>query len=179
MRCKTGSSSRLCTKTFSAPSACNGWQIFSARCNNNWPRSRPTDGEAPLVALLTPGPYNETYFEHVFLARYLGFPLVEGSDLTVRDNRVYLKTLQGLKRVHVLLRRLDDEYCDPAALRTDSTLGVAGLISAARAGHIVIANALGSRRARVAGAVRLFAGDLRKLAGRTVELALGGDLVVR
>ena len=104
----------------------------------------PTDGEPPMVALLTAGPYNETYFEHVLLARYLGYPLVEGSDLTVRDNRVYLKTLQGLKRVHVLLRRLDDEYCDPAALRTDSTLGVAGLLSAARAGHIVIANALGS-----------------------------------
>jgi uncharacterized circularly permuted ATP-grasp superfamily protein/uncharacterized alpha-E superfamily protein len=104
----------------------------------------PTDGEPPMVALLTAGPYNETYFEHVFLARYLGYPLVEGSDLTVRENRVYLKTLQGLKRVHVLLRRLDDEYCDPAALRTDSTLGVAGLISAARAGTVVIANALGS-----------------------------------
>jgi uncharacterized circularly permuted ATP-grasp superfamily protein/uncharacterized alpha-E superfamily protein len=103
-----------------------------------------TDDETPLVALLTPGPYNETYFEHVFLARYLGYPLVEGSDLTVRENLVYLKTLQGLKRVHVLLRRLDDEYCDPAALRTDSTLGVAGLISAARAGNVVIANALGS-----------------------------------
>ena len=106
--------------------------------------SAPTDGEQPLVALLTAGPYNETYFEHVFLARYLGYPLVEGSDLTVRDNRVYLKTLQGLKRVHVLLRRLDDEYCDPAALRSDSTLGVAGLIAAARAGNVVIANALGS-----------------------------------
>ena len=104
----------------------------------------PADEEAPLVALLTPGPYNETYFEHVFLARYLGYPLVEGSDLTVRDNRVYLKTLQGLKRVHALVRRLDDEYCDPAALRTDSTLGVAGLISAARAGNVLIANALGS-----------------------------------
>jgi uncharacterized circularly permuted ATP-grasp superfamily protein/uncharacterized alpha-E superfamily protein len=104
----------------------------------------PAGGEAPLVALLTPGPYNETYFEHVFLARYLGFPLVEGSDLTVRDNRVYLKTLQGLKRVHALVRRLDDEYCDPGALRTDSTLGVAGLISAARAGNVLLANALGS-----------------------------------
>jgi len=103
-----------------------------------------TDGEPPVVALLTAGPYNETYFEHVLLARYLGYPLVEGSDLTVRDSRVYLKTLQGLKRVHVLLRRLDDEYCDPAALRTDSTLGVAGLLSAARDGNIVIANALGS-----------------------------------
>ncbi len=104
----------------------------------------PGDSDAPLVAVLTPGPYNETYFEHVFLARYLGFALVEGSDLTVRDNRVYLKTLEGLKRVHAILRRLDDEFCDPAALRTDSTLGVAGLISAARAGNVVIANALGS-----------------------------------
>lgn len=104
----------------------------------------PTTGEAPLIALLTPGPYNETYFEHVFLARYLGLALVEGSDLTVRDNCVYLKTLEGLKRVHAILRRLDDEFCDPAALRTDSTLGVAGLISAARAGNVVIANALGS-----------------------------------
>ncbi len=104
----------------------------------------PVDGEAPLIALLTPGPYNETYFEHVFLARYLGFALVEGSDLTVRDNRVYLKTLEGLKRVHVLLRRLDDEYCDPAALRADSTLGIPGLLSATRAGNVLIANALGS-----------------------------------
>ena len=112
----------------------------------------PTAGEAPLVALLTPGPYNETYFEHIFLARYLGFPLVEGSDLTVRENRVYLKTLQGLKRVHVLLRRLDDEYCDPAALRTDSTLGVAGLISAARAGNVRDRQCARLRRARIAGA---------------------------
>lgn len=103
----------------------------------------PTGGETPLIAVLTPGPFNETYFEQVFLARYLGFALVEGSDLTVRDRCVYLKTLEGLKRVHVLLRRLDDEYCDPAALRTDSALGVAGLISAARAGNVVIANALG------------------------------------
>ena len=104
----------------------------------------PTNGEKPLIALLTPGPYNETYFEHVFLARYLGFALVEGSDLTVRDQRLYLKTLEGLKRVHVLLRRLDDEYCDPAVLRTDSTLGVPGLLGAARAGNLLIANALGS-----------------------------------
>lgn len=104
----------------------------------------PTDDGAPLIALLTPGPYNETYFEHVFLARYLGFALVEGPDLTVRDNRVYLKTLEGLKRVHVLLRRLDDEYCDPSVLRTDSTLGVPGLLGAARAGNVTIANALGS-----------------------------------
>ena len=104
----------------------------------------PTDGEAPFIALLTPGPYNETYFEQVFLARYLGFALVEGSDLTVRDNRLYLKTLEGLKRVHVLFRRLDDEYCDPSVLRTDSALGVPGLLGAVRAGNVAIANALGS-----------------------------------
>ena len=131
-------------KTSSAPSACKGWLIFFARLQQQLAALAPTDGEEPLVALLTAGPYNETYFEHVFLARYLGIPLVEGSDLTVRNNRVYLKTLQGLKRVHGLLRRLDDEYCDPASLRADSALGVAGLISAARAGNVLIANALGS-----------------------------------
>src|SRR5262245_17049891 len=130
----------------------------------------PTDDEAPLVALLTPGPYNETYFEHVFLARYLGYPLVEGSDLTVRENRVYLKTLQGLKRVHVLLRRLDDEYCDPATLRTDSTLGVAGLISAARAGNVVIANALGSGVLESPAITGFLPAICRSLLGETLTL---------
>jgi uncharacterized circularly permuted ATP-grasp superfamily protein/uncharacterized alpha-E superfamily protein len=104
----------------------------------------PARPESPFIALLTPGPYNETYFEQVLLARYLGFTLVEGSDLTVRDDCVYLKTLEGLRRVDVLLRRLDDEFCDPAALRTDSTLGVPGLLSAVRAGNVVLANALGT-----------------------------------
>ncbi|MBX3191793.1 MAG: circularly permuted type 2 ATP-grasp protein [Labilithrix sp.] len=103
-----------------------------------------TDGEAPLAVLLTPGPYNETYFEHSFLARHLGFPLVEGQDLTVRGTSVYLKTLRGLRRVHAILRRLDDDYCDPLELRADSALGIPGLLHAVRAGNVVIANALGS-----------------------------------
>ena len=94
--------------------------------------------------LLTPGPLNETYFEHAFLARYLGYPLVEGADLTVRDNRVYLKTVGGLRPVDVILRRVDTEWCDPLELRSDSALGVAGLVEAARAGNVVVANALGS-----------------------------------
>ena len=94
--------------------------------------------------LLTPGPYNETYFEHAYLARYLGFPLVEGGDLTVRDDRVYLKTVTGLRRVHAILRRLDDDYCDPLELRADSTLGVPGLVQAWRAGQVVVANAFGT-----------------------------------
>ncbi|MBI2276984.1 MAG: circularly permuted type 2 ATP-grasp protein [Dechloromonas sp.] len=105
----------------------------------------PVDGdEQPHVVLLTPGPYNETYFEHAYLARYLGFPLVEGQDLTVRGDTVYLKTLRGLKRVHVILRRQDDDYCDPLELRGESALGVPGLVNVARAGRVVIANALGS-----------------------------------
>ena len=96
------------------------------------------------IALLTPGPYNETYFEHAYLARYLGLTLVEGSDLTVRDQRLYLKTLQGLKPVHGLLKRLDDEFLDPLELRPDSTLGVPGLLQAIRAGHVLVANTPGS-----------------------------------
>lgn len=104
----------------------------------------PHDDEPPLMVLLTPGPYNETYFEHAYLARYLGFPLVEGHDLTARDGCVWLKTLSGLQRVHVILRRLDDDFCDPLELRSDSALGIAGITEAARRGNVLIANALGS-----------------------------------
>lgn len=104
----------------------------------------PKGDGPPLCVLLTPGPYNETYFEHTLLARYLGFPLVEGGDLTVRDGRVWLKTLGGLRRVHGILRRQDDTYCDPLELRTDSALGVAGLTDCARRGTVLIANSLGS-----------------------------------
>ena len=102
------------------------------------------DGELPLIVLLTPGPYNETYYEQAYLARHLGLPLVEGSDLTVRNGIVWLKTLSGLQRVHVIMRRVDDDFCDPLELRTDSALGVAGLTQAARRGNVLIANSLGS-----------------------------------
>lgn len=102
------------------------------------------ESEAPLIVLLTPGPYNETYYEQAYLARYLGLPLVEGSDLTVRDGIVWHKTLSGLQRVHVIMRRVDDDYCDPLELRADSALGVAGLTDAARRGNVLIANSLGS-----------------------------------
>ncbi|MES3000087.1 MAG: circularly permuted type 2 ATP-grasp protein [Pseudomonadota bacterium] len=98
----------------------------------------------PRIVLLTPGPYNETYFEHAYLARYLGLTLVEGSDLTVRDERLYLKTLQGLEPVHGILKRLDDEFLDPLELRSDSRLGVPGLLQAIRAGNVLVANAPGS-----------------------------------
>jgi uncharacterized circularly permuted ATP-grasp superfamily protein/uncharacterized alpha-E superfamily protein len=104
----------------------------------------PHNRTNPSVVLLTPGPYNETYFEHDFLARYLGFTLVEGGDLTVRDRKVFIKALEGLRPVDVILRRVDDSFCDPLELRGDSFLGVAGLLEAARAGNVTIANGLGS-----------------------------------
>lgn len=103
-----------------------------------------SEGEQPHIVLLTPGPYNETYFEHAYLARYLGFPLVEGQDLTVRGDTVYLKTVSGLKRVHVILRRQDDSFCDPLELNGSSTLGIPGLVQAVRAKRVLVANALGS-----------------------------------
>ncbi len=100
--------------------------------------------ENPRIVVLTPGPYNETYFEHAFLARYLGYTLVEGGDLTVRSNHVYMKTLGGLLPVDVIVRRQDDTYCDPLELRGDSMLGVAGLVQAVMSGNVAVANALGS-----------------------------------
>ena len=108
------------------------------------PVGKENAGSSPLTVLVTPGPLNETYFEHTYLARYLGIPLVEGSDLTVRENKVWLKTLTGLQRVHVILRRLDDDYCDPLELRSDSALGIPGLVQAARLGKVLVANGLGS-----------------------------------
>ena len=108
------------------PARCSAWPRFFATLRDSLAHWAPADGAAPLTVLLTPGPHNETYFEHTYLARYLGIPLVEGSDLTVRDGKVWLKTLSGLQRVHAILRRLDDDYCDPLELRSDSALGIAG-----------------------------------------------------
>lgn len=104
----------------------------------------PRADASPHIALLTPGPFSETYFEHVFLARYLGVTLVEGKDLTVRGDMLYLKTLAGLERVHVVLRRLDDAFCDPVELRADSTIGVPGLLQVMRAGNVIVSNVPGS-----------------------------------
>jgi len=103
-----------------------------------------SDDDTQLAVVLTPGPFNETYFEHAYLARQLGMPLVQGHDLTVRADTVYLKTFAGLQRVHSILRRLDDDFCDPLELRADSALGVPGLLGAVRAGRVALANALGS-----------------------------------
>ena len=106
--------------------------------------NRSPMGEDSRVVLLTPGVLHETWFEHAYLARYLGITLVEGGDLTIRGDRVFLKTLKGLEPVHVILRLLDDDWCDPLELRADSALGVPGLVQAMRAGQVLVANAPGS-----------------------------------
>jgi uncharacterized circularly permuted ATP-grasp superfamily protein len=98
----------------------------------------------PVIALLTPGIYNSAYYEHTFLARYMGIELVEGRDLFVRDQKVYMKTTRGPRQVDVLYRRLDDDYLDPLVFRPDSALGVPGLMSAYRKGNIALVNAVGN-----------------------------------
>jgi uncharacterized circularly permuted ATP-grasp superfamily protein len=104
----------------------------------------PDERPNPTIALLTPGVYNSAYFEHSFLAREMGIELVEGRDLVVHDNLVYMRTTSGLKRVDVIYRRVDDDFLDPLAFREDSALGAAGLFNAYRAGNVVLANALGT-----------------------------------
>ncbi len=104
------------------------------------PEGRPE----PSIVLLTPGIYNSAYFEHTYLARQMGIELVEGRDLVIHDNVVYMRTTAGLKRVDVIYRRVDDDFIDPLAFRSDSILGVAGLFNAYRAGNVTLANAFGT-----------------------------------
>ena len=124
----------------------------------------------PRIVLLTPGPHNETYFEHSYIARYLGFTLVEGADLTVRDRSVYLKTVDGLEKVDVILRRVDDSFCDPLELRGESLLGVPGLVDAIVAGNVKVANALGSGLIETAAVMPFLPGLSRHLLGEELKL---------
>jgi len=119
------------------------WETFRIR-REALRRLAPSQADNPAIVLLTPGPRNEAYFEHAYLARLLGFTLVEGGDLTVRDRRVFLKTLEGLRAVDVILRGVADTLCDPLALGGESPLGVPGLVEAIRAGRVSVVNALGS-----------------------------------
>ena len=116
----------------------------------------PVGVEDPAVVLLTPGMYNSAYFEHAFLAQQMGIELVEGSDLFVQDNNVYMRTTRGPQRVDVIYRRIDDDFLDPLAFRPDSQLGVPGLLSVYRAGRVTLANAIGT-------------GDCRRQVGLSVR----------
>ena len=122
------------------------------------------------ILMLTPGPRHETYFEHAFKARHLGFPLAEGADLTVRDRRLWLKTLEGLKRVDVLLRHIDDHESDPLELKTDTELGVPGLTEAWRTGSVTLANGLGSSLVETPALHPFLPGICRALLGEELLL---------
>lgn len=126
--------------------------------------------DSARVVMLTPGPHNETYFEQAYLARYLGYMLVEGHDLTVRDDLVFLKTLTGLERVDVILRRVDDNFCDPLELRNDSMLGVPGLIEAIRAGNVTVANMPGSGLVQSPAFMAFLPGLCKQILGEELKL---------
>jgi uncharacterized circularly permuted ATP-grasp superfamily protein/uncharacterized alpha-E superfamily protein len=130
----------------------------------------PNGAASPRVVVLTAGPHNETYFEHSYLSRHWNAPLVGGDDLTVRDRRVYLKTLAGLNQVDVIVRRMDDDFCDPLELRGDSLLGVPGLLQAARAGTVYIANALGSGLVEMPALMAFLPGLCQHLLGEPLRL---------
>ena len=107
-------------------------------------QAAPSGADDPTVVVLTPGAYNSAYFEHAFLAQQMGVELVEGQDMFVHDETVFMRTTQGPKRVDVIYRRIDDDFLDPLAFRRDSALGVAGLLSVVRAGRVSLANAIGT-----------------------------------
>jgi uncharacterized circularly permuted ATP-grasp superfamily protein len=104
----------------------------------------PAGVAEPTVVLLTPGVYNSAYFEHTYLARQMGIEIVEGRDLVVRDQHVFMRTTKGLQPVHVIYRRIDDDFLDPTVFRRDSALGVPGLVNAYRAGNVSLANSIGT-----------------------------------
>ena len=118
--------------------------FFFRAMQNELAEIAPNGKANPHVVMLTPGPLNETYFEHAYLASYLGYTLVQGDDLTVWDGRVWLKSLDGLQPVDIIFRRVDDVFCDALELRQDSQLGVAGLMEAIRLGNVVVVNAPGT-----------------------------------
>ncbi len=121
-----------------------GVDEYGARLQQALAEVAPAGVSDPQVVLLSPGIYNSAYFEHVFLAREMGVPLVEGNDLIVENRRVYMRTIAGLRAVHAIYRRLNDDFLDPDVFRPDSRLGVRGLIDAWRAGNVTIANAVGT-----------------------------------
>lgn len=133
-------------------------------------QSHSKAGSNARIVLLTPGPYNETYFEHAYLARYLGITLAEGGDLVVRNERLWLKTLAGLEQVDVVLRRLDDDFLDPLELRADSALGVPGIMQAWRAGNVVMANAPGGGFLESTAILAFLPAIAERLQGRPLEL---------
>ena len=145
---------------------------FFERFRDELREMAPPFREAPNVVILTPGPQHRGYFEHAFKARYLGFPLVEGADLTVRDRRLFLKTLEGLRQVDVLIRRVEDNLCDSLELNSTARTGIPGLLEAWRSGRVSIANGIGSGLMEAPAWLPFLPSLCRNLLGE--ELALPG-----
>ena len=143
---------------------------FVDRWHDSLAAMAPPDVARPNMAVLTPGSLSSTYFEHVYLSRSLGVPLVEGGDLVARDGELSIKTLAGLRPVHMLLRRLDSAFVDPLELRADSALGVTGLVEATRANKIALANALGSGLVETPALMPFLERLSRKLLNQKLEL---------
>lgn len=133
-------------------------------------RVAPASAGPPRIVVLTPGPWSETAYEHGALATYLGYPLVQGADLRVRDGRVWVRTLGRMEPVHVIVRRVDASYCDPLELRPDSTLGAPGLLEACRVGNVSVVNTLGSGVLENPGLIPFLP--------RLAQVLLGHDLVL-
>ncbi len=131
----------------------------------------PTRRGSPGVVLMTPGPMNETYFEHAYKSRIMGYPLVEGADLTVRDRKLFLKTLDGLRRVDVVLRRVDELFADPLELNADTWLGVAGLCEAWRSGNVSLVNGIGTGVVETPALHPFLPGLCRHFLGEELQLA--------
>ncbi len=140
----TGPSSRGSCPTSTASPAWSAWPGSSAPSGPGWRRWRPRGSTNPGWSSSRRDLLSETYFEHAYLASYLGYPLVEGRDLVVNNNRVWLRTLAGFDPVDVVIRRVDDQWCDPVELRADSLLGVPGLLEVARRGRVTVLNPLGT-----------------------------------
>jgi uncharacterized circularly permuted ATP-grasp superfamily protein/uncharacterized alpha-E superfamily protein len=144
---------------------------FFRRLRESLAALAPAPGrDGPRVVIMTPGAHNETYFEHLYLSNYLDYTLIEGANLAVRDGRVWLKSVSGLEPVDVILRRVDDHYCDPLELRPDSLLGVPGLVEVVRRGRVAIANPLGSGVLESPGLMAFLPRLARHLLGQELRL---------
>jgi uncharacterized circularly permuted ATP-grasp superfamily protein/uncharacterized alpha-E superfamily protein len=143
---------------------------FVDRWHDSLAAMAPADVANPNMAVLTPGALSSTYFEHVYLSRTLGVPLVEGGDLVAREGVLSIKTLAGLRPVHVLLRRLDSSFADPLELRADSALGVTGLVETTRTGQVTLANALGSGLAETPALIPFLGRLSQRLLNQKLEL---------
>ncbi|HEY1792629.1 MAG TPA: circularly permuted type 2 ATP-grasp protein [Opitutaceae bacterium] len=152
LRCPSGVSYMIENRSAMRRAFPNLFQSYGVRPVEGYPEMllrsllhiAPATSDKPSVVLLTPGIYNSAYFEHCFLARQMGIPIVEGRDLLVKDTRVYIRTTAGLLPVDVIYRRIDDDFLDPAVFRPDSMLGVTGLVAAYRAGNVALANSIGT-----------------------------------